>query len=156
MSKLLLIAVALLAPLSALAGEISDFDIATYELTGKDRQSRDMQIRLSKTNGKWVMEGREGSASWKNINCESGCNYRASSTAERAAYLAVFSGEMQNRFDIACIQNLANAFCRLTKKDDSLKGGYALVALVTGRPVPLSLRRLTKPYHPAVNTDAAR
>ncbi len=158
MSKLLLIAIAFLAPLSAFAGEISDFDIATYELTGKNGQSSDMQMRLSKTSGKWVMEGREGSASWKNISCDSGCDYRASSTAERASYLAVFPSEMQKRFDIACIQNVANAFCRLTKKDDSSKGGYALVGLVTGKPVPLSLKRLTKPYpsNPAVNTDAAR
>ena len=146
MSKLLLIAIAFLTPLSAFAVEISDFDIATYELTGKDGQSSNMQMRLSKNSGKWVMEGREGSAAWKNISCDSGCDYRMSSTAERAAYLAVFPGEMQKRFDIACIQNVANAFCRLTKKDDSSKGGYALVALVTGKPEPLSLKRLTKPY----------
>ena len=158
MSKLLLIAIAFLAPFSALAGEISDFDIATYELTGKDGQSSGMQMRLSKMNGKWVMEGREGSASWKNISCDSGCDYRASSSAESTAYLAEFPSEMQKRFDIACIQNVANAFCRLTKKDDSSKGGYALIALVTGKPVPLSMKRLTKPYssNPAVNTGAAR
>jgi hypothetical protein len=146
MFKLLLIAAVFLAPLSALAGEISDIDIATYELAGKNNQPSNMQIRLSKTNGKWVMEGKQGSASWKNISCDSGCDYSASSSAEMAAYLSVFPDDMQKRFDIACIQNVANAFCRLTKKDDSSKGGYALVALVTGNPVPLSLKRLTKPY----------
>ena len=104
------------------------------------------------------MEGKQGSDSWKNMSCDSGCDYRASSTAEMAAYLSVFPNDMQNRFDIACIQNVANAFCRLTKKDDSSKGGYALVALVTGKPVPLTLKRLTKPYpsNPAFNRDAEK
>jgi hypothetical protein len=53
---------------------------------------------------------------------------------------------MQNRFDIACIQNMASAFCRLTNKENPSQGGYALVALVTGKPVPMSLQRLTRPY----------
>jgi hypothetical protein len=146
MYKLLLIAVAFLAPLSALAGEISDIDIATYELAGKNNQPSNMQMRLSKVNGKWVMEGKQGGASWKNISCDNGCDYRASTTAEVTVYLSAFPDDMQKRFDIACIQNVANAFCRLTKKDDSTKGGYALVALVTGKPVPLTLKRLTRPY----------
>ena len=59
MFKLLLIAVVFFAPLSSLAGEISDFDIATYSLTGKDGQPSGMQMRLSRTNGKWVMEGKK-------------------------------------------------------------------------------------------------
>jgi hypothetical protein len=160
MSKRLLIALALLLPLLAFAGEISDFDIATYSLTGKDGQPSGMEMRLSKANGKWVMEGKSkgSTAPWKNISCDPGCEYRASTNSEQMAYLASFPGDMPKQFDIACIQNVANAFCRLTKKDDASKGGYALIALVTGKPVPMSLKRLTRPYpsNPAVNADAAR
>jgi hypothetical protein len=144
MFKLLFVA-AFLAAFSVFAGEISDVDIATYELDGKNGQPSNMQIRLSKANGKWVMEGKEGISAWKNISCDAGCEFRVSSIDERAVYLSEFPDGMQRRFDIACIQNVANAFCRLVKKDDSSKGGYALVALVTGKPVAISLRRLAKP-----------
>lgn len=109
-----------------IAGEISDFDLATYALTGKDGQPIGMQIRLSRTNGKWVMEGKEKELQtpWKDISCDNGCEYRASMNAEREAYLASFPGDIPKQFDISCIQNMANAFCRLTKKDDPSKGGY--------------------------------
>lgn len=159
MSRLLLIALVLLAPTFASAGEISDFDIATYSLTGKDGQPGRMQMRVSRPNGKWVMEGKnEPAAPWKNISCDTGCEYKASTNAEQEAYLASFPGDMPRQFDIACIQNMANAFCRLTKKDDASRGGYALIALVTGKPIPMSLQRLTTPYpaNPAVHSGAAR
>lgn len=160
MSRRLFIALTLLVPTLAFAGEISDFDIATYSLAGKNAQPSGMQIRLSKPNGKWLMEGKgkDSNAPWKNISCDTGCEYRASTISEHGAYLASFPGGMPKQFDIACIQNMANAFCRLTNKNDASKGGYALIALVTGTPVPMSLQRLTRPYpsNPAVNTDAAR
>lgn len=148
MFKLLLITVALFLPLTIYAGEITDFDIATYSLTKKDGRPTGMQMRLSKVNNKWIMEGKEkdSKAPWKNISCDTGCEYRASSKIEHKTYLALFPTITQKQFDISCIQNIANAFCRLTKKNDSSKGGYTLIALVTKKPVPMSLRRLTRPY----------
>jgi hypothetical protein len=128
----------------AIASEISEFDVATYVLTGKNGQPTNMQMRLSQNKGKWIMEGREAPGAWKNINCDKGCEYRASTKHEEDKYLASFPKSMQEKFEIACIQNTVQAFCRLTKKDDPKKGGYALVALVTGKPTPMSLQRLPK------------
>jgi hypothetical protein len=147
MFKALFITLAILAPFFAFAGEISDFDIATYSLTGKDGQPSGMQMRLSRPNGKWVMEGKEkeSTAPWKNIGCDAGCEYRVSSNSEQETYLSSFPGDMPKQFDISCIQNIANAFCRLTMKNDTLRGGYAFIALVTGKPMPMSLQRLTSP-----------
>lgn len=158
MPKLLLTALALLVPVLVWGGEISDFDIATYSLIGKNGQPSGMQMRLSRPDGNWVMEGKEPMAAWKSISCDTGCEYRVSTDSEQAAYLASFPGEMPRQFDIACIQNMVNAFCRLTKNGDATKGGYALIALVTGKPIPMSLQRLTKPYPPktAVHPAAAR
>lgn len=118
-----------------------------------------MQMRLSRSEGKWIMEGKNGTAApWKNISCETGCGYRASTSAEQETYLTSFPGEMSKQFDIACIQNMASAFCRLTKKDDASKTHYAFVALVMGKPIPMSLQRLTAPEssNPAVSPEAAR
>lgn len=157
MSKPILITLFLLAPSFAFSGEISDFDIATYSLTGKNGQPSGMQMRLTKPNGKWVMEGKDKDSvsPWKNISCDTGCEYRASTNSELEGYISTFPGGMQKQFDIACIQNMANAFCRLTKKNDALKGGYALIILVTGKPVPMTLQRLTSPYF-SFNKDTAR
>jgi hypothetical protein len=106
------------------------------------------------------MEGKEKELQtpWKDISCDNGCEYRASMNAEREAYLASFPGDIPKQFDISCIQNMANAFCRLTKKDDPSKGGYVLIALVTGKPVAIILQRITSPdpSNLAVTTDAAR
>jgi len=148
MFKLLLSSISMFLSITTYAGEISDFDIATYSLTGKNGQPSGMLMRLTKVNNKWVMEGKENgsNAPWKNISCDKGCEYRASTKVEKDTYLSLFPNNMQKRFDISCIQNVANAFCRLTKKNDSSKGGYALIALVTKKPVPMSLRRLTRPY----------
>ena len=144
MHRLIVAVLASVVWLSCIAAEIGAADAATYALTGKDGQPTGMQVRLWKNGEKWVMEGKEGESHWKNISCDRGCDYRPSTIEERNAYLASFPNEMQDRFDLACIQNVASAFCRLTAKDNPSKGGYALIALVTGRPVPMSLQRITR------------
>jgi hypothetical protein len=126
----------------AVASEISEFDVAAYALIGKNGQPTNMQMRLSKSKGTWVMEGREAPGEWKSLSCDKGCEYRTSTKHEEDMYLAAFPKSMHEKFDIACIQNMASAFCRLTKKDDPEKGGYALIALVTGKPMPIQLQRL--------------
>jgi len=148
MFKLLLVSITFLFPLAMYAGEITDFDIATYSLTSKDGLPTGMQIKLYKVNNKWVMEGKEkgSNAPWKNISCDTDCEYRASTQLEHETYLALFPTITQNQFDISCIQNIANAFCRIQKKDNPSKGGYVLIALVTGKPISMSLQRLTRPY----------
>jgi hypothetical protein len=145
-NRLILLA-ACLFPVFAAASEISDFDIGTYALTKSDGNPTGMEMRLSRSKGNWMMEGKETASteSWKSISCASGCEYRLTSNSERDLYLATFPVEMQKQFDMSCIQNMANAFCRLTNKNDPSKGGYVLVALVTGKPTAVSLKRLTSP-----------
>ncbi len=145
MKKLILaisVFIILISSIAAAAAAISEFDVATYVLMGKNGQPTKMQIRLSKSKGTWVMEGREAHGKWKNINCDPGCEYRTSTKYEEDMYLDSLPKSMQEKFDIACIQNIASAFCRLMKKDDPEKGGYALIALVTGKPTPIQLQRL--------------
>ena len=126
------------------ASEISEFDVATYVMIGKNGQPTKMQIRLSQSKGTWVMEGREAPGEWKSISCDKGCEYRTLTKDEEDKCLAAFPKSMLEKFDVACIQNMASAFCRFTKKDDPEKGGYVLIALVTGKPTPIQLQRLPK------------
>jgi hypothetical protein len=136
-----------LVPIFVAASEVSDFDVGTYALTKYDGQLAGIEMRLSRPNGKWMMEGRDTASAepWKSISCDGGCEYRVTSDSERNVYLATFPAEMQKQFDMSCIQNIASAFCRIWNITDPTKGGYALIALVTGKPTPISLKRLTLP-----------
>ena len=146
MLKPLLAVMGLLVSLAAGANdEISDLDAAIYELVRPSGQPTGMQVRLMHADGSWTVQGKEGEASWKSIGCDNQCDYRASTRAERRKFLSTFPTEIRKHFKIACIQNSTSAFCRLSRKDDPSRGGYALIALVTGRPVPLSLRRVARP-----------
>ena len=90
------------------------------------------------------MDGQEGEAPWHNISCDAGCQYTTSDEASIGRYLAALPASMQSRYDMACIENSANAFCRITMKSNPAKGGYLMVLLVSGRPTPASLTRLSR------------
>ena len=96
MLRKLIVVLSLIGPAISFASDISDFDLGTYSLTGKDGQPSGMQMKLSKINGKWVMEGKEheSTANWKSISCDLGCEYRASTGTEHISYLSSFPGDM--------------------------------------------------------------
>jgi hypothetical protein len=119
--------------------EINETDTGTYVILDKDKKPVDMFYRLSKINGKWVMDGKKPGESWKNISCDSGCEYRTTTQSERERY---FPADWRKNAHIACIQNVAQAFCRYNSKDDPTKAGYVVMALVTGRPIPMFIKRV--------------
>lgn len=129
----------LLISTPATAVDISDFDLGTYVVLGKDRAPVDMFYRLSRSGGQWIMEGKQPGGSWQNISCDRGCDYRKSTEVEIASF---FPREVTSTADIACIQNIAQAFCRYTPKGDETKVANVVFALVTGKPIPLFIRRV--------------
>lgn len=139
MKKIFTLIATILCSLSVTAGELLESDAGTYVVLDKNRASTDMFYRLSKNNGKWVMEGKKPADVWANISCDAGCEYRQSSGSEIQAY---FPPDWRANTDISCIQNVAQAFCHYTVKEDSTKGGYVVIALVTGRPIPIFVRRV--------------
>jgi hypothetical protein len=134
----LLIALILISPF-AFAGEISETDMGTYVLLGRDRAPTDMFYRLSKSGEKWAMEGKKPGGSWKNISCDKGCDYRRTTDSEIETY---FPADWRANTDIACIQNIAQSFCRFNEKRAPAKAGYVVIALVSGRPIPMFIRRV--------------
>lgn len=131
-----------LSPLLSLGAELTAADAATYELLGPAGRPTGMQMRLSKNGPAWAMEGKTPEGSWKSLSCDRGCELRASTAEEADAYLAAFAPTLREHTTLACIQNTAAAFCRLTKNEAPSKVGYVYVALVTGRPIPMPLQRL--------------
>lgn len=140
MNKCLALVLALLfSSLAIASGPIAESDAGTYVLLGRDRQPTQLFYRLSGADGAWVMEGREPGKDWKNISCEGECQYRASSAAEIERY---FPADWRAATRIACIQNVAQAFCRYSDRNDDKSGGYVVIALVTGKPLPMFVKRV--------------
>lgn len=134
---LLLISMAVYA-----APPIIERDTGTYVVLGKDQQPTDVFYRLSQTENTWKMEGKIGNAPWKDISCEQSCQYQPTDAQAAASYLPP---AMRENYDISCINNIAQAFCRYTLKSNPGQGGFVVVGLVTAQPTPILLRRISKP-----------
>ncbi len=135
----LLFAVALYSFSAAAADSLNDGDTGTYVVLDKNRNPTEMFYRLSQSDGKWVMDGKKPGGGWANISCDTGCEYRDSTEGEIQTY---FPPDWRANTSISCIQNMAQAFCRYSVKEDSTKRGYVVIALVTGRPIPIFVRRV--------------
>lgn len=68
--------------LSATAAELSEQDAGTFVVLDQKGAPTDMFYRLSIKNGKWVAGGKKPGASWANISCDTGCEYRVSNESE--------------------------------------------------------------------------
>ncbi|WP_084150929.1 hypothetical protein [Azohydromonas australica] len=121
------------------ASALSEADTGTYVILDRAKNPTDMFYRLSRSGDKWVMEGKKPGGRWANISCDAGCEYRTSTEAEIKQY---FPADQRASLDFACIQNMAQAFCRYLTKENPNKGGYVVVALVTGQPIPVLVRRV--------------
>lgn len=138
--RLLLLLVATILPAPMVSGaELSDVDTGTYEMLRADGSPSGSLYRLSRSGNKWVVNGKLPGKDWKDISCDPGCEYRNSSKREIQSY---FPPDWRENNEIACIQNVAQAFCRFTPVNDSSKRGYIFFALVTGKPIPVRTRRL--------------
>lgn len=140
MKNVLVLLVMFLCSFSAAAGEsLDESDTGIYAVLDKNRNPTQMFYRLSQKDGKWIMDGKKPGGSWIGISCDSGCEYRNSSEAEIQNY---FPSDWRASTKISCIQNMTQAFCRYSAKEDAAKRGYVVIALVTGRPIPLFVRRI--------------
>jgi hypothetical protein len=121
------------------ASEIAERDIGTYVILGRNNEPIDMFYRLSKSGDQWVMEGKKPGKPWENISCDKGCDYSKATSAEIISY---FPDTFMSKSDIACIKNIAQAFCRYNPKEDSTKSDYVVVDLITGNHIPIFIRRV--------------
>jgi hypothetical protein len=123
----------------ALAQPVSDLDAGTYAVLGKNGAPSAAAYRFSTAGGKWVAEGKIGGEPWRNISCDAGCEYRVSSASEAESYLPATA---RQNFTIACIQNIAQAFCRYRSNSNPSYVGYVVMGLVTSPPTPIPVRRM--------------
>jgi hypothetical protein len=118
---------------------ISSKDAGTFVVLDKERKPSKLFYRLSLGGSAWKMEGKKASGGWDNISCEKSCQYKPTPSQDAASYLPI---AMRQSYDIACIQNIAQAFCRYSLKSNASQGGYVVVALVTGQARPILVQRV--------------
>ncbi len=125
----------------SIAAEMSDADIGTYEWLNPKGEPTGVLYKLGQSNnGKWVAEGFIPGQGWKNVSCDSGCEYRNSTFDEIQKY---FPASWIANADISCIQNLAQAFCRYSGKTEPNRNGLVIVTLVSGNPIPVMVRKVS-------------
>src|SRR4051812_17702207 len=106
----------------ASATEIDVTDTGTFEILNEKFQPMNWFYRLSLgKQGKWIMEGRRPGEKWIDISCDSKCEYQKATDEDLHHY---FSKDWLEDANIACIKNIAQAFCRFVSKKDPQKPSY--------------------------------
>lgn len=123
---------------AATSAELGASDAGVFVVLDRDRQPTSLSYRFTLDGGVWRAEGRDGQGSWKDISCDRGCEYVVATPTESEAYL---SPAMRPRYTMACIQNMAQAFCKYVEKASPSQGGYVIMGLVTNPPTPIFVRR---------------
>jgi|GEM_PF-3158272 len=136
-----LVALAFLFPHHSIAAELSNTDTGTYEWLGPKGEPTGVLYKLGRSSdGKWLAEGFIPGQGWKNVSCDFGCEYRNSTPNEIEKY---FPANWVANADIACIQNIAQAFCRYSRKTEPNSSGYVIITLVSGKPIPVLVRKVS-------------
>ncbi len=130
--------------LAAGAPEVGPSDSGTYVFL-KQGAPTEMFLRLSKGGGQWIVEIKKPGGHWQNTICDQGCDYGKSTEQEIQRY---FPADWRANTDIACIQNMAQAFCRYNDKGAPQRVAYVVIALATGRPIPMFVRRVGQLENP--------
>lgn len=134
-----LLALAIFASASSAKG-ITESDAGTYEWLNAKGQGSGVLFRLIKqADGAWAAEGKLPNRDWESVGCGAGCTYRTTTSEEVISY---FPQRWLEQANIECIQNRAQAFCRYDSKSAPPSTGYLILALVTGKPTPIKLKRV--------------
>lgn len=139
MRTALLCALFCIASSSHAADKLTDEDIGAYVVLDQHFRATDVYYRLSRSEAKWQLEGKQFGGGWMQITCQLDCDYQVASAEEIQQY---FPEEWHTQTRIACIRNRLQAFCRYTVKQEPDKGGYLVISLAMGQPVPLFLRKV--------------
>lgn len=130
--------------LAAGAPEVGPSDSGTYVFL-KQGAPTEMFLRLSKGGGQWIVEIKKPGGHWQNTICDQGCDYARSTAQQLQSY---FATDWRANYDIACIQNVALAFCRYSDKSAPQRIAYVAFSLATDRPVSMHLRRVGQLENP--------
>lgn len=140
--KTLFAVLAVAAAVQVQAAGLDKFDQGDYVLLNMQQEPTPMQMRFVLQGRQWMMDGKEGNGSWQPVcRADGQCRLQASSTADMKKWRQRLPQEVRN-FPLACINNVALAFCRSSKPDNPDMRLYWWIPLVGGQDVALGLNRL--------------
>ncbi|GAB3252944.1 hypothetical protein [Chitinimonas naiadis] len=135
--SLLLTFCVLLAPL---AQAFDTADAGTYVVMRRDQTETTMRFHVSTAEGKWKLEQKKEDGSWEDITCEKDCALRESVDTDIQRF---FPAKTLQQIDPTCLHNDAFAFCSYRFKASPDEKHYLMVALVTGTPTPVYVKRVS-------------
>ena len=110
-----------------------------YAVVHKDGYVTNFHFSVSQQSGTWNIQQRLNNGQWKNVTCERDCILKVSSESEIENFIPQ---DIRARQKYECIHNSAFAFCAYSPVDDMTRRGYALIALVTKKPIPIRLKKI--------------
>nr|WP_315594464.1 hypothetical protein [uncultured Cupriavidus sp.] len=137
----------------AWAAELSDSDAGTYEMLKADRTPTGFLYKFSRSGNKWIAFAKSPGKEWKNMSCDPGCEYRNSTAKDIQTF---FPPSFREENELACIQNIAQVFCRFVPVNEPRSRGYVFIILVTGKPIPVRTRRVANEPSAAISKSSRR
>ncbi len=127
---------------SALAHNLDKHDAGEYVLLNTQQQATPTMMRFSQKGKQWVMDGKQGRTDWQPVCRGDGeCKLKPSSAAQVRQWQKLLPSSFQTA-PMSCIQNIAFAFCRVSKPDNPDMRLYWWFAWQDGQTYALGLNRL--------------
>jgi hypothetical protein len=130
--------------LSAAASALDSSDVGTYAVVHRDGHVTNFTFFVSSSKGSWDVEQQNPDGSWNNVTCEHDCLLRESTSQDIKRF---FPSSTLAHLSPSCVNNTAFAFCNYTAQASSQEKGYIFIALVTPKPTPMRLKKLSNIRH---------
>lgn len=127
---------------TANAYALDKIDAGEYVLLNTRQEATTMQMRFYQNGTQWVMDAKNGNENWQSIcNAKGACRLQASSKQDIKRWQQLLPNEIKN-MPMSCINNIAFAFCRVSKPDNPNQRLYWWFAWRNGQTYALGLNRL--------------
>lgn len=127
---------------AAMAQGLDRNDAGEYVLLNTKQEPTAMQMRFYQNGTQWVMDSRDGNGNWQAVCRGDGvCRLKVSSAAKMQEWRQFLPNEIKT-MPMACINNIAFAFCRVSKPDNPNQRLYWWFAWRNGQTHALGLNRL--------------
>lgn len=131
-----LLSLAVLLPFPSVA--LDESAAGLYAIIHRDGNVTQKIFRVRYAGTAWHLEDKKADGTWQDVTCEEDCVLEESTSAE----VETFLGPVPKGTAAECVNNKAFAFCRMSRANRTGESNHILVALVTGKPIPIRLARL--------------
>lgn len=141
--KVLLASAALAVAVAAGAAPLDKQDEGDYVLLNLQQEPTPLQMRyLLRADGQWIMDSNTDNQGWQPVcRGDGSCRLQASREADVRQWRRLLPEQIR-QYPLACINNVAFAFCRMSKPDNPKQRLYWWISLLEGQHHALGLNRI--------------